>query len=86
MALTQETVIDKIEITEMGHVHVRQATYFLEDGQRVSGPQYHRRVLAPGDDVTDQDVRVQRHAAAAWTPEVVAAEQSRREERQISGQ
>ena len=76
--LTKETVIDQIEITELGAIHVRRATYFLEDGIRVSGPQYHRSAYEPGDAaIAKDDPKVQAHAALAWTPEVIAAYRAR---------
>ena len=34
---------------------------------------FHRKVLAPGDDVSGEDAKVQAVANAVWTDEVVAA-------------
>uniref|UniRef100_A0A6M3K2E2 Uncharacterized protein n=1 Tax=viral metagenome TaxID=1070528 RepID=A0A6M3K2E2_9ZZZZ len=65
-------VIDQIEVTEFGHVQVRQATKVFEDGKELS-KSYHRHVLSPGDSLEGQDEKVQRIAKAAWTPEVVTA-------------
>ncbi len=72
MALTKETVVDKIEVLEMGQVQVRTATRVLEDGVVLSSS-FHRHVLAPGDDLTEQDAKVAAIATATWTPEVVTA-------------
>jgi len=72
MALTKETVVDKIEVLEMGQVQVRTATRVLEDGTQLS-QSYHRHVLAPGDDLSGQDAKVSAIATATWTPEVVTA-------------
>jgi len=80
MALTKETVIDKIEILEFGNIQIRRATYFLEDGVRVSGPKYHRVAYDPGpiDDlghprgVDSEDPKVKAYARIAWTPKVIA--------------
>ena len=72
MALTKETVVDKIEVLEMGQVQVRTATRILEDGAVLSSS-FHRHVLAPGDDLTEQDAKVAAIATATWTPEVVTA-------------
>ena len=72
MALTKEIVVDKIEVLEMGQVQVRTATRVLEDGAVLSSS-FHRHVLAPGDDLTDQDPKVVAIASAVHTPEVVAA-------------
>ena len=72
MALTKEVITDKIEVLESGQVQVRTATRVLEDGNVLSSS-FHRHVLAPGDDLTDQDPRVSAIATATWTPEVVTA-------------
>jgi hypothetical protein len=72
MALTKEIVVDKIEVLEKGQVQVRTATRVLEDGIALSSS-FHRHVLAPGDDLTEQDAKVSAIATATWTPEVVTA-------------
>ncbi len=72
MALTKETIVDKIEVLEMGQVQVRTATKVLEDGVVLSSS-FHRHVLAPGDDLSEQDARVSAIATATWTAEVVTA-------------
>ena len=72
MALTKETIVDKIEVLEKGQVQVRTATRVLEDGVALSSS-FHRHVLAPGDDLTGQDAKVSAIATATWTPEVVTA-------------
>ena len=72
MALTKETIVDKIEVLEKGQVQVRTATRVLEDGAVLSSS-FHRHVLAPGDDLSGQDARVSAIATATWTAEVVTA-------------
>jgi len=72
MALTKEIIVDKIEVLEMGQVQVRTATRVLEDGVALSSS-FHRHVLAPGDDLSEQDAKVSAIATATWTPEVVTA-------------
>ena len=72
MALTKEIIVDKIEVLEMGQVQVRTATRILEDGVQLSSS-FHRHVLVPGDDLTEQDAKVVAIANATWTPEVVSA-------------
>jgi len=69
MALTKETIVDRIEVLEMGQVQVRTATRVLEDGAVLSSS-FHRHVLAPGDDLSEQDAKVAAIASATWTPEV----------------
>ncbi len=72
MALTKETIVDRIEVLEKGQVQVRTATRVLEDGAVLSSS-FHRHVLAPGDDLTEQDAKVSAIATATWTAEVVTA-------------
>ena len=84
MALTKETVVDKIEVLEMGQVQVRTATKILEDGVLLSRS-FHRHVLEPSNkdsgswqdtDISGQDARVQAIANATWTAEVKTAFQN----------
>ena len=70
--IEKQVVIDQIEVTESGHVQVRQATKIMEDDKEIS-KSYHRHVLSPGDSLEGQDEKVQRIANVIWTPEVVAA-------------
>jgi len=81
MALTKETIVDKIEVLEMGEVQVRAATRIKEDGVALS-QSYHRHVLVPstktgdtwGDtDISGEDARVQAIATATWTSAVKTA-------------
>jgi hypothetical protein len=65
MALTKETVVDKIEVLESGAIQVRSAIRILEDGEILS-QSYHRHVLQPGDDLSGEDQKVQDIATAAW--------------------
>ena len=78
MALTKETVIDKIEVTENGVVQVRQATKIIEDGNELS-KSYHRWIIAPGQDYSDQPDNVKAICAVAHTPAVIAAYQAAQE-------
>lgn len=75
MALTKETVIDQITVTENGHVLYREATRILEDGNELSKT-FHRTSLPPGADLTGQPANVSAIANVAWTPEVLAAYQA----------
>jgi hypothetical protein len=72
MALEKVTVVDRIEVVESGVVQVRTATRILEDGKQISGT-FHRHVVAPGDDYSAEDARVQAICAAMHTADVIAA-------------
>lgn len=67
MALTERTLEDKIEIIgDFKQIHVRTATVIERDGQEITRT-FHRHVLSPNDDVSDQSSEVQGIAAAVWT-------------------
>ena len=69
MALTENTSIDRIEVVSDWNIQVRQATIIERDGQFVSRT-FHRWVLTPDMDISDQEQKVKDIANAAWTPEV----------------
>ena len=75
MALEKQTIVDKIEVIENGVVQVRTATRIVEDGNVISSS-YHRHVIAPADDYSNEDARVQAICAATHTAEVIAAYQA----------
>ena len=72
MALSKETVVDQITVTENGIILCREATRIMEDGNQLSQT-YHRTSLIPGQDLTDQPANVAAICNATWTPEVIAA-------------
>lgn len=72
MALEKIVVVDRIEVLENGSVQVRTKTAIMEDGKQISGT-FHRHVVAPGDDYSGEDARVQAICAATHTAEVIAA-------------
>ena len=75
MALEKVVKVDLVEVIENGCVQVRTKTAIMEDGKQISGS-FHRHVVAPGDDYSGEDERVQAICAATHTPEVVAAYQA----------
>ena len=84
MAITKETVVDKIEVLEMGQVQVRTATIIKEDGTELNRS-FHRHVVVPsiktGDtwddtDISSEDARVQAVCTATWTDEVKTSYQT----------
>ena len=72
MALTEKIEVDRIEVVEHGIIQVRQATIIERDGEFVSRT-FHRWVLTPDMDISDQEQKVKDICNAAWTPEVKAA-------------
>ena len=75
MALTKETVVDQITVTENGIVLYREATRIMEDGNQISQT-YHRSSLTPAQDLTGVPANVVAICNVAWTAEVVAAYQA----------
>ena len=73
--LEKQTVVDLIETVENGCVQVRTCTRIMENGRQLSGT-FHRHVVAPGDDYSAEDAKVQAICAAVHTAEVVAAYQA----------
>ena len=65
MALTERKVIDLIEVLESGYLQVREANLVERDGV-VIAKTFHRYVIAPGEDVSDKEQKIQDIAAAAW--------------------
>ena len=65
-------IVDRIEVLENGSVQVRTKTAIMEDGKQISGS-FHRHVVAPGNDYSGEDARVQSICAATHTADVIAA-------------
>lgn len=72
MELTKLEVVDLVETLENGCVQVRIKSVILENGVRISGT-FHRHVIAPGDDYSAEDAKVQAICNAVHTPAVIAA-------------
>jgi len=75
MALIEKQIVDKIELVESNHIQVRTANIIEKDGVELTRT-FHRHVLAPGDNVSTEDPKVQAIANAVWTEEVIAAYQA----------
>jgi len=75
MALTETTKVDQIEIVENSSIQIRTATIIEKDGVELTRT-FHRHVKHPGEDVSNEDPKVQAIANAIWTPEVIAAYQA----------
>jgi len=70
MALTEETIQDKIEVVgDYKHVQVRTATVIKRDGVEISR-NFHRHVVAPNADITGESAEVQAICAVVHTQPV----------------
>jgi hypothetical protein len=76
MALKKIELVDRIEIVENGCIQVRTCTRIMEDGKSIS-ESLHRHVIAPGDNYSNEDTKVQTICAAVHTPEIIAAYQAK---------
>jgi len=75
MALTKTTVNDKIEVINKGDwssVQVRAATIISEDGTEISRT-FHRHVVMPDADLTQEDADVSAICTPVFTDAVKAA-------------
>ncbi len=72
MAITKETLIGQMEIVgEFKSVQVRTDTVVKEDGLELSRS-YHRHVLHPDADITNENSEVQGVCNAVWTDQIKA--------------
>jgi len=85
MAITKETVTDKIEVRETGRIEIRTATILKEDGKEITRT-FHKHAIDPSDknpeteawedtDISGEDAKVQAICNAVWTDEVKTAYQ-----------
>ena len=73
MALTENTIQDKIEIVgDYKHIQVRTATVIKRDDVEISRS-FHRHVVAPDADITGESTEVQAICAVVHTNAVKAA-------------
>jgi hypothetical protein len=84
MALTEETLEDKIEVVNGTHVQIRTATIIKRDGEEISRS-FHRHVLHPSTktdgswadtDISSESAEVQGICNAVWTDAVKTAYQT----------
>jgi hypothetical protein len=73
MAITKEEIQDKIEVVgDYKHIQVRTATIIKEDGKEISRS-YHRHVVAPNSDSTNESADVKAMVAQFHTDAVKKA-------------
>jgi hypothetical protein len=83
MALTEETMNDKIEVVNLGSgypvVQVRTAIIIKRDGEEIDR-NFHRHVLMPDADLTNEDADVVAIASTVFTDEAKEAYAARPQE------
>ena len=75
MALLEKQIVDRVELVESNHIQVRTANIIERDDVEITRT-LHRHVLAPGDDVTNEDPKVQAIANVVWTEEIISTYQA----------
>ena len=70
--ITERTTIDNITILEDGQMQIRRADIVYRDGIEIAR-NFHRHVLSPGQDVSGEEEKVRRIAAAVHTKPVIDA-------------
>jgi hypothetical protein len=85
MALTEKTIIDKIEVLENNSIQVRTANVIEKDGVEISRT-FHRHVVHPTQDISGEDAKVQAIASAIWTEEIIAAYLESQNQNQIQNE
>lgn len=70
MAIAEKNIIDVIEVLENNTIQIRNANIIEKDGVEIART-YHRHVINPLDDITNEDAKVQIIANAIWTDEVI---------------
>jgi hypothetical protein len=84
MAITINTIIDKIEVTLNGIIQVRQVMQVLKDDVQIA-ESFDRWTLTPNQDINDQTPQVQAVCNAVWTQDVISAYQSSIQTNNITG-
>ena len=75
MTLEKRIFVDEIEVAKNNVVQVRVKTSIIENDAEI-GSSFHRHIIAPGDDYSAEDARVQDICKAVHTADVVAAYQA----------
>ena len=79
MAITKEVIQDKIEVVgDFKIIQVRTATIIKEDGVEISRS-YHRHVVVPNDDSTNESADVKAMVAQFHTDAIKAAYKKHKE-------
>jgi hypothetical protein len=76
VALIEREVVDKIEILEDGVIQVRKAVCIIKDGLEIAKT-FSRHCVSPGDDYSNEDVKVRLAAQVFHDTETVNAYRSK---------
>lgn len=65
MSLTERKVVDLIEVLETNKIQIRTANIIERDGKEITRT-FSRHFISPGDDIGNEDIKVQKIANAIW--------------------
>ena len=83
MAITKETIEDKIEIVgDFKHIQVRTATILKEDGKEISRT-FHRHIVSPDSDSSNESADVKTMVAQFHTNEIKTAWAKHQKEQEL---
>jgi hypothetical protein len=66
MALEKIVEVDKVEIVGNYSIQVRTATKVMDDGKQIGSTSYHRHVVHPSSNWTNEDAKVKKIADALF--------------------
>ena len=73
MAITKDTVLERLEVYANGIIIVRFTVFFVEDGARTDEYKTHRQVFTPDMPLTElPSGRIRQIANLIWTPQLIA--------------
>ena len=73
MALEKVVEVDQIEVKGEYSIQVRQATKVLDDGKQIGGVSYHRHVVHPNSDWSNEDAKVKKIADSLFDADCIEA-------------
>ena len=73
MALEKVVEVDQIEVKGEYSIQVRQATKVLDDGVQIGGVSYHRHVVHPNSNWSDEDAKVKKIADSLFDADCIEA-------------
>jgi hypothetical protein len=71
MAIEKRVWIDSINVVNNMNVELRQVTQFFEDGEAASDKSYHRKVITPGMDYSEEPEHIRRVCEIFHTEEAI---------------
>ena len=83
MALEKIQVVDQIEVVGEYAVQVRQSTKVMDDGVQVGGETYHRHIVNPNSDWSNEDAKVKKICDALFDADCKAKYKELMEESSI---